>query len=483
MRFLTALFTSLVTLSALADTPTPLAEKPNILFIFADDMAYDTIGAHGHLDIDTPNLDRLVKNGTTFSHTYNMGAWGGAVCVASRYMLISGHSVWDANEKDPNTLAAEGKLWPQLMKKAGYDTYMTGKWHIPTSAPKLFDHSINVRPGMPRTVKGSGYNRPKSPEHYENGWKPWDPKEGGFWEGGKHWSEVTADDSITFINQAAKKETPFFMYLSFNAPHDPRQAPKEYIDQYPLDRVKVPVTFQPKHPHVDEMCGRNLRDEKLMPFPRTEYAVQVNRQEYFALISHMDAQIGRILDALDASGKADNTYIIFTADHGLAIGQHGLGGKQNMYDHSMRAPFMITGPGIEKGKTISHKIHLQDLAPTTLELAQAEIPESFFYRSLKPLLDGKDTPLYKSIYGAYMKSQRMVVEDNWKLIHLPKSNTQELYNLTDDPLETKDLANDPTHAAKKETLLKRLTELQKEFNDPLLNPAEPSKKKKKKKAH
>jgi len=142
------------------------------------------------------------------------------------------------------------------------------------------------------------------------------------------------------------------MYLAFNATHDPRQSPKEYIDRYPLDRIKLPENFLPQYPHAAKVCGLGLRDEKLMPYPRTEFAVKVHRQEYFAIVTHMDDQIGRILEALEKSGKADNTYIIFTADHGLAVGHHGFCGKQNMYDHSMRVPFFIVGPDIEAGSKI-----------------------------------------------------------------------------------------------------------------------------------
>ena len=169
-------------------------------------------------------------------------------------------------------------------------------------------------------------------------WKPWDKSFEGFWKGGKHWSEIVADDALDFIADADKRENPFFMYIAFNAPHDPRQSPKEYVDRYPLDKVKVPENFLPEYPHnVGMGCGRGLRDEKLAPFPRTHHAVKVNRQEYYAIITHMDTQIGRILDALDKSGKKDNTYIFYGADHGLGVGQHGLMGKQNMYDHSLRA--------------------------------------------------------------------------------------------------------------------------------------------------
>jgi arylsulfatase A-like enzyme len=299
------------------------SEKPNILFIFADDLSYETIGAHGLLDIDTPHLDTLVTAGTTFTHAYNMGAYNGAVCVASRAMLNTGRFVWNTYQLDTGPKIKEevkaGRMWSQLMQKSGYRTYMTGKWHVKTKPEDVFNVSANERPGMPGDFrgkasadgtkpKGFGYNRPLNEEDYKNGWKPWDKSNGGFWKGGKHWSEVVADDSIEFLNDAKNHEEPFFMYLAFNAAHDPRQSPKEYVDRYPLDRVKLPENFVPKYKYQDEIgCGKNLRDARLAPFPRTEFSVKVNRQEYFALITHMDDQIGRILNALEESGQSENT--------------------------------------------------------------------------------------------------------------------------------------------------------------------------------
>ena len=145
------------------------------------------------------------------------GSWSGAVCVASRTMLITGRSVWDANRVYSNTddERKAGVLWPQLMKQAGYQTYMTGKWHIQTDPTKVFDTVKDVRAGMPKDTPNT-YNRPK--DGTPDSWRPFDPDLGGFWEGGKHWSEVVADNTSDFIDQAAKKDDPFFMYVAFNAP-------------------------------------------------------------------------------------------------------------------------------------------------------------------------------------------------------------------------------------------------------------------------
>ena len=322
-RFLTTLLLS--GFACLASLPA--AEKPNVLFIFADDQCFDTINAMGNAEIETPNLDRLVASGTTFTHAYNMGSWSGAVCVASRHMLNVGSFVWKAEKasKDIKPYVEKKQMWSQLMAGAGYDTYFTGKWHVKAKAEDIFKVALHVRPGMPNQTP-AGYNRPAGPGN--DTWDPTDPKFEGFWKGGKHWSEIVGDDTVDFLNLAKKSKNPFFIYTAFNAPHDPRQSPREFVDKYPLDKVAIPENYLPEYPYKEEMkSGKGLRDEKLAPFPRTEHAVKVHRQEYYAIITHLDVEVGRILDALEASGKKDNTYVFYSADHGLAVGQHGLIGQ------------------------------------------------------------------------------------------------------------------------------------------------------------
>ncbi len=439
-------------------------DRPNILFLFADDQTFEAIHAFGS-EVETPNLDKLVEKGVTFTHAYNQGAWGGAVCVASRTMLNTGRFLWNANgvEKTLNEEKTQGRFWSQYMKQAGYDTYFSGKWHIKTNVNELFDVTSHVRPGMPKTVP-QAYNRPHKGQ--DDAWKPWDTSLGGFWEGGRHWSEVLGDDGVEFINQAAQKKNPFFMYLAFNAPHDPRQSPKEFVDKYPLDTVKVPGNFLPEYPYKDAMgCSKELRDEKLGPFPRTEYAVKVHRQEYYALITHMDRQVGRILDTLEKRGLDKNTFVFFTADHGLALGHHGLFGKQNMYDHSMRVPLMVTGPGIEHG-TVESPVYLQDIMPTALELAEADVPPQVQFKSLLGSLRGK-SGAYDAVYGGYMNLQRMVIEGDYKMILYPEIKKVLLYNLKKDPGEMGDLADDKKYNALKKKLFAKLLTLQTETGDPL----------------
>ncbi len=473
----------------------PSQTKPNIVFIFADDQSPKTIGAYGNEFIHTPNLDELANKGVNFSNAYNMGAWNGAVCQASRAMLNSGRSVWQAKKMDETFRQGKGidTTWAKLMEAQGYDTYMTGKWHVSANANKVFKTSKHVRPGMPKdnwdhykmvqTFKDYyagktdyksveefmpiGYNRPLSKD--DNSWSPTDHKHGGFYQGGKHWSEVLKDDAISFIDEAASKSNPFFMYVAFNAPHDPRQAPKAYQDMYKASDLPLPNNWLENYPEKDFIGnGPSLRDAALAPFPRTEYATQVHLKEYYALISHLDTQVGEIIAALKASNQLDNTYIIYTADHGLAVGERGLFGKQNMYEESVKAPFIIWGPGIEGGQTVDADIYLQDAMASSLELAGAAKPDYVFFNSIIDLAKGKQRKShYEAIYGAYIDSQRMIKKDGFKLIVYPDAKKIKLFDLASDKDEMSNLSDKPQYKTKIKLLFSELLAMQDSLEDSL----------------
>lgn len=467
--------------------------KPNILFIISDDQSFQTLNQENLQHIHMPNINRLISKGVRFSHTYNMGGWNGAICVASRAMLNTGMYLWNAEryETRQEELSSQGNMWSQLMSNAGYTTYMSGKWHVKTDPEIIFDHVKHKRPGMPPDfwendyyvnlydrLKDTdvseylgllpvGYNRPQSPN--DTTWQPWDKSMGGFWNGGKHWTEVLADDALDFLKEAKKDKNPFFMYLAFNAPHDPRQSPRSYVEMYPVEEVSLPPAYSEEYPYMNiNGCDPSLRDEALAPFPRTEYAVKKHRQEYYAIISHMDHHLGRILDALEESGEAENTWIIFTSDHGLSVGNHGLIGKQSMYDHSIRVPFVVSGPGIKQGEVIDRDIYLQDAMPTCLELAGAEIPEFVQFHSLMPFIqDSREQSYYPSVYGSYINLQRMVRKDGYKLILYPSGPVMRLYDLRKDPYELNDISGLESNREILKEMFASMLELQAEMNDTL----------------
>ena len=468
-------------------------KQPNIVFIFTDDQTYSSIHALGNNEIITPNMDLLVQEGTTFTNAYNMGAWSGAVCTASRAMLISGRSIWRANDFRKNWIKNDSlnKTWGKLLEANGYETYMTGKWHVDAPANSVFQYTKHIRPGMPKdawnhqgmvakfdslkkikkmnyeAIMPNGYNRPKSKN--DTTWVAYDTTKGGFWQGKKHWSEVLKDDAISFINQAKSKHKPFFMYLAFNAPHDPRQAPKEYQDMYNTENISLPVSYLEQYPYSEAILnGRSLRDEALAPFPRTEFAIKTHTKEYYASITHMDAQIGKIIDALKTSGKMENTYIIFTSDHGLAMGKHGLLGKQSLFDHSIRAPLIILGPDIPKNKKTSVDVYLQDAMATSLDIAGITKPNYIDFNTFLDIAKGKESnSKYNAIYGAYRDSQRMIRKDDYKLLVYTKINKLLLFDLKNDPEEIHDISNKFEQKGRVKSLFNQLVEIQKEMDDPL----------------
>lgn len=184
----------------------------------------------------------------------------------------------------------------------------------------------------------------------------------------------------------------------------------------------------------------------------------------------MDAQVGRILDTLERSGKRKNTYVIFSADNGLAIGSHGLFGKQNMFEHSVKIPMIVVGPNLPKGERIDTPVYLQDVMPTTLEIAGRDVPEHVAFKSVLPIIRGEDSvahnAAHNAIYGAYVDRQRMVRKGDFKLIVYPKGGTVFLFDLKNDPAELDNLADRPEHASTLAELKTELVKLQIETGDP-----------------
>lgn len=433
-----------------------LQEKPNVLFLFVDDLTFDGLNVLGNSDVISPNLDRLISTGVSFSNTYIMGGWNGAISIASRSQLITGRYLWNTRRAEKTKYeeeVANKEMWPQVMKKAGYKTFQTGKWHMTAvTAAQMFDKAVKVRGGMPADTKDA-YNRPLGRD--DTAWTPWDKSKGGYWSEGKHWSEILADETINYMEENKNSGEPLFMFCSFNAPHDPRQSPREYVDMYDVDKISLPENFMPVHPLCEQMrSGKGLRDERLAPFPRTSYAVRKHLQEYYALITHLDAQVGRILEALRKTGLDKNTLIVFAGDNGLSVGHHGLLGKQSMYDHSVKVPLAFCGLDLPKGEVRDQLVYLQDLVPTVYDLVGIEKPAHLdFVSQVDILKHPKKKSQRKVVYSAYLQSaQRMVTDGHYKLFFIPAAKKVYLFDLEKDPLEMKDLFGD----AKYQKIVKRL---------------------------
>jgi arylsulfatase A-like enzyme len=277
---------------------------------------------------------------------------------------------------------------------------------------------------------------------------------------GTHSVQLFADQAIEFL-KPQKGDKPFLAYVAFNCPHDPRVAPSSYHAKYNANKPPLPANFLPQHPFNNGALV--LRDEKLAPWPRTPEVVRQHLADYYSAITFLDDQVGRILDALKANGQYEKTIIVFSSDHGLAIGSHGLFGKQNLYDHSMHAPLIFVGPGIPQGRRSDALCYLLDIFPTLGDLTGVPGPDGTEGKSLRPVMTGKASKVRDSLFTAYAKVQRAVRDDRWKLIVYPQVNKIQLFDLQNDPAEMKDLATDAARVSE----VKRLTALLKDWQQQL----------------
>lgn len=431
------------------------ARRPNVLFLFSDDHRFDTIAALGNKQIRTPNLDKLVARGTAFTHHYIQGGVHGAICVSSRAILMTGQSLWHAMQGiDTDPLLGE------VLGQAGYDTFATGKWHNgPATCCKAFKEGKAV-------FLGGMANHLKTPVN-----DIVDGKMANKRTEERYSSEQFADAAIGFLKSRKGQDKPFFAYVSFTHPHDPRMAPKEYVDLYPPEKIDLPPNFLPEHPFDNGEL--KVRDEKLAGFPRTEQEVRRHIADYYACITYMDAQIGRILQALADSEQGDNTVIVFNGDNGLAVGRHGLMGKQNLYDHSARTPLIVAGPGVPAGKKCDALVCQHDLFPTICAMTGVSIPSTVEGKSLKRLIDGSAASVHDSVFGAYRDVQRMVRVGEYKLIEYPRVSRTQLFNLASDPHEMKDLSGDASQAERIKQMRATMLDWQKKLDDPMLKPTKP----------
>lgn len=420
----------------------PSVRRPNVVLIFMDDQAFRTIGSLNNPEIHTPNLDALISRGTTFTHAFNQGSWVPAVCVASRAMLITGMSLFHAHDR-----LEESSLLGQHLSQCGYRTFFTGKWH---NGRNSLDRSYDQVGPWAGGINADGFS-PDNPVYRRpsegNPWRPDDTSQGRHWMQADgvvvHSSELWTNAAVDFIEHAATEDQPFFLHLAYHAPHDPRQTYPEFLDLYPIDDIEVPPNFQPQHPF--DQGDALIRDEQLAPFPRTEEAVRLHRSEYYAILTHADQQIGRVLEAVDARGLTEDTIIVFSSDHGLAVGEHGLMGKQNQYDHSVRVPLIFAGAGVPTGETLDALVYQSSIFPTVCDLLEVPSPQSVEFPSLVPLMSRAADSVHTSIFGAYRHLQRMVRTRSHKLIAYPEQSRFQLFDLTADPWETDDLSGDVAH--------------------------------------
>ena len=445
------------------------AAKPNVVFLLTDDQRPDTIAAFGNAKIHTPTLDSLVKAGVSFPRA----VCAYPLCYPSRAEILTGCIGFRTGvfPDYSNRLADNIPLWPEVMREAGYHTWYVGKWHT-TGKPTTrgYESSLGLYMG------GGGQwwkDHNDAWGHAVTGYRGWVFQT----DDGKLFPEkgvgLTPDISSHFADAAIelirrKTPEPFFLHVNFTAPHDPLFYPSGYEKKYPPADMEVPKNFLPTHPF--DHGNQGGRDENLWPTPRTEQDVRNELSVYYALISHLDTQVGRIVAALKETSQWENTILIFASDHGLAIGSHGLRGKQNMYEHTINVPLIICGPGIPQNVRHPAQVYLRDLYPTVCEMSQIATSKTMDGRSLVGLWTGKTQAIHPYIFGYFRDSQRMVRGDRWKLIHYPQQQKYQLFDLFNDPLEMKDRAADADAKPELEKLRQVLLTWQQQVGDPLLKP-------------
>lgn len=447
--------------------------RPNILFFFADDQRFDTIGALGNPAIRTPHLDRLVERGTAFTDAYIMGGSCGAVCMPSRAMLHTSRTLYHLNGMG-GSIPTDHTMLGETLRAAGYDTFGTGKWHNgPDAFARSFSHGGEIFFGG----MGDHWNVPacdfdptgayesrirQTTDFHTQAVREWTADH---IEAGVHSTELFCDATVDFLRDR-DPHNPFFAYVSFMAPHDPRTMPLEFLDMYPVEQVELPANFLPEH--MFDNGELVIRDEVLAAQPRTEQETRQHIAAYYAMITHLDDHVGRVLGVVEEMGLLDDTIVVFAGDNGLAVGQHGLFGKQNLYEHSVRVPLIFAGPGIPAAQQRDALAGLIDIFPTLCDLADVDGPDSVEGASLQPCLEDADASVRDHLLFAYRNLMRGVRDaDGNKLIETAANGLchTQLFHLGRDRWEIDNLAGEAQHAEKVLLLRNTLRSWRDEWDD------------------
>lgn len=405
--------------------------QPNVLFILSDDQRFDTIGALGNPHIYTPNLDALAQRGVAFRRNFCTTP----ICTPARAEILTGRQSF-ANQVPwfGMPINPELTLLPRCFADAGYHTIHVGKWHN-DGHPRDKGYAVTRRVGYMDNL--NDYNTYGHIMRFA--------EEGGEVEG--HATELFTDAALEELAQAPG-DRPWFCYLSYTAPHDPHDSPEPFASMYDPAQMPLLANFMPEHPF--DNGDMLIRDELLETWPREQAAMRRYRARYYGIISHLDHHIGRLLGQLRLSGALDNTVIVFTGDQGLAIGSHGLLGKESMYDHSISSPLLISGPGVPAGGRSQALVHHVDLYPTLCALTGVARPASAGDGfDLGPLMRGEVASVREQVFCEFYSpesktsgmrwTQRAVRTSRWKLTWYPLHGRCQLFDLQYDPHELVDL--------------------------------------------
>ena len=491
--------------------PPARSERPNILFVFADDHAYQAIGAYGSAINRTLNIDRLAEGGMRFDRAVVTNS----ICAPARAVIQTGQYSHLNGVRDNSDVFDGGQVtFPKLLREAGYQTAMIGKWHL-KSDPTGFDH-WEVLPGQ-----GAYYNpdlliadADTAARHQRDGYV----------------TDIITDLALDWLRDGRDPESPFLLMVQHKAPHRSWMPGPDHLKTYENVTIPEPETL------FDDYAGRaspaanqemtiaghmfDVYDLKLGLLPGTDlpewqasafkrlseeqkaawdaaydprneafraanldgdeltrWKYQRYIKDYLRTIASIDDNLGRILDWLDESGLSENTVVVYSSDQGFYLGEHGWYDKRWMYEESFRTPLIVRWPGqAEPGSSSGAIVSNLDFAPTFLEMAGLEAPPLMQGRSLVPLLAGQTPADWRaSFYYHYYEADGPhavaehygVATDRYKLIRYPATDEWELFDLETDPRELQSRAAEPAYAGIRLELEAELDRLREELEVPL----------------
>lgn len=454
--------------------------KPNLLLITVDQMRGDCLSALGHPVVETPNLDALAHRGVLFRNAYSATP----SCIPARAAIFTGmsqrsHGRVGYQDRVPWTYE---HMLPGELAKAGYHTQCVGKMHVYTTRNLCGFHNVVLHDGYMH------YNRYKrgvaAAEHFDacddylrdlkrqagfdqdlldSGMdcnastvaRPWHLAES------LHPTNWAVTESIDFLRRRDPSK-PFFLWTSFVRPHPPFDPPQVYFDMYKDLEMPAP----PVGDWVDEESAMHGDPSPVTAFRKLE-GRRLSRAQaaYYALITHLDDQIGRLLNGLNEHGVLNDTLILFTSDHGELMGDHHYFRKSLPYEGSAKVPFLLYDPGanlgLQRGTTVDRVVELRDIMPTLLEAAGVPIPESVEGASLLPLAQGQAPAWRDYVHGEHTAgplSNHFITDGRTKYIWFSQTGREQLFDLTADPQECADLSGSAEHASLREAFRSRLIE-------------------------
>lgn len=440
--------------------------RPNVVFVITDQQRFDTINALGHDHVDTPNLDRLVREGTSFTRTYVSAP----SCAPSRSSLFTGlypHSFGVLRNEE-----VWRHSWVERLADSGYRCVNVGKMHThPWETPLGFhertvvENKDRFHPNVPfyhdqwdKALWTRGLTKPTRAVHRT---KPdYAERLGAFqWElpDDLHSDNFVAGHARWWLETYPGTE-PFFLQIGFPGPHPPYDPVDRHLEAYRDRDVPLPIRDDvdlDQQPEALKQLRRhhqeNDHDSVVHLADPTEEQSLRQRRHYLANVTQIDEQLGLIMDALGARGVLDDTVIIFTSDHGDCLGDHGHSQKWTMYESSVRVPAIVWGEGIVAGQRIDALTAMMDLGPTVLELAGLEVPHWMEAQSLLPALRGEPWPGREQVFAEHARDMiltgtelmTMVRDDRWKYVEFVDSDQGQLFDLAADPDELRTLWDAP----------------------------------------